>query len=355
MPQQTNQPLKNPKAKKRFFNDKRTQSVGIAIAKMPIISKVEEALKKMDITILSYNQITALVREFITDEELAEYEAQNESGMQWEKAEEFMVALSKIPFSKIKLTIWTFTCEYEENYENVISTVNVTNLAIKEIKNNQLITKILGYILSIGNILNAGTTKGQADGFNMDIITKLNTVKDVNNKTLGNFICNIILKDDTSIETLKKNCLNITEASKISYAETQITLNKLKKDLKEHTANFDKLKGCNDEFCAKTKKLIGEYTKDIEVADKTYSEMMTNVQNLVTFYGYSQTDSKYKVPEEFFGLFNDFVNDIDKSLPVTEPKKVFNRKYEVGKKIIENANTNNMDAILSQLKLRPNV
>jgi len=321
---------------------------------MPIISKVEEALKKMDITILSYNQITALVREFITDEELAEYEAQNEPGMQWEKAEEFMVALSKISFSKIKLTIWTFICEYQENYDNVLSAINVTNIAIKEIKNSQLITKILGYILSIGNVLNAGTTKGQADGFNLDIITKLNSVKDVNNKTLGNFICTVILKEDNSIETLKKNCLNITEASKISYAETQITLNKLKKDLKEHTNNMEKLKGCNDEFCAKTKKLIGEYSKDIEEIDKSYGEMMINVQNLITFYGYTQTDSKFKVPEEFFGLFNDFINEIDKSLPVTEPKKVFNRKYEVGKKIIENANTHNMDALLSELKLRSN-
>ena len=48
--------------KKRFFNDKRTQSIGITIAKMPILEKILESLTRMDETLLTRNQIAALNR-----------------------------------------------------------------------------------------------------------------------------------------------------------------------------------------------------------------------------------------------------------------------------------------------------
>ena len=49
-------------AKKRFFPDKRTQSIGITIAKMPVIDKIREALLSMDETLLQKNQVSALLR-----------------------------------------------------------------------------------------------------------------------------------------------------------------------------------------------------------------------------------------------------------------------------------------------------
>jgi hypothetical protein len=49
-------------AKKRYFTDKRTQSIGITIAKMPAIDKIREALSSMEDTLLQKNQVSALLR-----------------------------------------------------------------------------------------------------------------------------------------------------------------------------------------------------------------------------------------------------------------------------------------------------
>ena len=46
------------------------------------------------------------------------------------------------------------------------------------------------------------------------------------------------------------------------------------------------------------------------------------------------------------------VNDVEKSMPKAEPKKVFKGKHEVGKKIVDNSK--NMDAILKELKSKSN-
>lgn len=306
----------------------------------------------MDSSILNQSQISSLLREFITDEELAEYEAQNEQGAVWERSEEFMVGLSKIPNAKLKLAIWKFTYEYTENWESIASTVKNTRGACKEISENVFINKILSYVLTIGNILNGGTPKGQADGFSLDILTKLNSIKDVNNKTLMQYVCSMVFKDDEVKESIKKKFPCLGESAKISMNETQSSLNKLKKEIKEQNENVQKLTN-NDAFTIKAASLIDRYTTEVADLEKEFTENLKSIQDTILFYGYTTTDSKYKSPEEFFTLMNDFLNEVDKSLPKTEPKKVFNRKYEVGKKIIENANV--MDDLLKQLKSRSNV
>jgi hypothetical protein len=69
------------------------------------------------------------------------------------------------------------------------------------------------------------------------------------------------------------------------------------------------------------------------------------------FFGFWPIDSKYQKAEEFFSLINDFLNDVDRSIPKAEPTKTFNRKHEVGKMI---DNSKNVDALLKELKSRFN-
>jgi hypothetical protein len=102
-----------------MFTDKRAQSIGITIAKMPAVEKIAVALQVMDDKILQRNHIAALLREFITDEELSELTGMDEPGVVWEKQETFMLALSKVELAKLKMQVWNFTFDFTENYENV--------------------------------------------------------------------------------------------------------------------------------------------------------------------------------------------------------------------------------------------
>lgn len=338
--------------KKRFLNDKRSQSVGITIAKIPPIERVQEALVKMDGKELNRSQISSLLREYITEEELSDYESQNEPGMQWEKGEEFMIALHKIPFSKLKLSIWTFTFDYSENYEGIETTVKYVRGACDEVRKSEHLKKLFGYVVAVGNILNGGTMKGQADGFNLDFLPKLSGLKDNTNKNLVQVICAMIKKEDESFENIKKQYPNLSEAGKVTMAETQGSLNKLKKELKDQKANLQKIMSLEDQFVKKTSELLETYSKEVENIEKEFTENLKCFQETVSYFGYAPTDSKYKNPEEFFNLISDFLSEVDRSIPKTEPKKVFNRKHEVGKKIMENSS--NMDALLKELKMRAN-
>jgi Formin Homology 2 Domain len=56
--------------------------------------------------------------------------------------------------------------------------------AFDELKKSAYLKKILGFILSLGNIMNGGTAKGQADGFYLEALSKVTTTKDINNRTI---------------------------------------------------------------------------------------------------------------------------------------------------------------------------
>ena len=98
---------------------------------MPAMDKIKEALDNMEESLLKANLISSLNRgkfhsfkEFITDSELSELEALNEPNTSWEKPEEFMLNLLKIPNSKSKIIFWNFHYEYPDNYNLILNPVN---------------------------------------------------------------------------------------------------------------------------------------------------------------------------------------------------------------------------------------
>ena len=72
--------------------------------------------------------------------------------------------------------------------ENFASEKSIPSQSIKE---SPIIKKIFSYILTIGNMLNGGTNRGQADGFNIEIIKTLSEVKGNKRKNLLEFIDNL--------------------------------------------------------------------------------------------------------------------------------------------------------------------
>jgi len=200
--------------------------------------------------------------------------------------------------------------------------------------------------------LNGGTQKGQADGFNLDVITKLNTLKDVNGKNILYLICNLVKKEDENFEGVRKDFPFLTEAGKLGFTEMRANLNKLKRDYNLQNENLKKLAQKKDKFFEKGEKLFVKYGKEIEEIEKEMNENEKIFQQTATYFGYEQKDSKYKSPEEFFNMINEFLNEVEKNIPKSEPKKNYNRKFEIGKKIVGNANQ--MEDIINQMKTRVN-
>ena len=70
--------------------------------------------------------------------------------------------------------------------------------------------KILGQVLAIGNVLNGGTAKGQADGFDLPVFTKLTAMKDTSGKSLLEYIMLKLKEADPDLDMMLKQLISKT-------------------------------------------------------------------------------------------------------------------------------------------------
>ena len=58
---------------------------------------------------------------------------------------------------------------------------------------------MMGTILAVGNIINAGSQRGQADGFELDVLKKASDFKDNSNRTMLQFVMQLLVKEDQGL------------------------------------------------------------------------------------------------------------------------------------------------------------
>lgn len=285
----------------------------------------------------------------MTEEEIGIYETLNTLPGDWEKQEDLLIKIRNIDSSKEKLQIWAFFYEIEEQIDSIESLVFYYREAFQKVRDSAPLKKVISYVLTVGNILNGGTPKGQADGFNLDILTKLTQVKDNSNKTLLQIICMKIKSEDEEFKPLFKKCFEcIEESLKIPSAETKATVDKYLKQAESSKALLEKI-SLQDNYCVKAGKTLDSFVCRFKKLEENCKANLEIAQKTVEFFGYPKSDAKYKKPDDFLQLINDFLGDLDKSIPVTEAKKAFKGAAEMGKKITDNKNPA-FNSVLSGLK-----
>jgi len=288
--------------------------------------------------------------EYITEEEILTYESLNSLPGDWEKEEDRLIRLKNIDFSKEKLQVWSFFLEIEDHLENLELQVSLYKSSFESIRTSDTLKRIFSYILTYGNILNGGTPKGQADGFNLDILNKLTSLKDNSNKTFLQIICLKIKNDTENLVPLKKSFESLEECLKIPSNETKTSIDKYLKQAESNKTVLEKI-NIKDEFCQKAEKKMDEILNFFKKLEDGFKKNFENAQKTVEFFGYTKSDAKFKKPDEFLQLISDFLGDFDKSIPVTEAKKAFKGAAEMGKKITDNKNPA-LDSLMNGLKMK---
>ena len=311
-----------------FLNPKRTQSVGITIAKLPPVSEVAIALEEMDDTLITESNIEALNREYLTPEEIEEYKKYKDPTTKFGRAEEYLIGLYIIKNSKEKLEIWEFLNHFSEEYDNISEMIKYNEKAIDLLAKNKFIPIIFSYILSVGNILNGGTNKGQADGFNIDVLSKLNNIKDKNNHSVLQFVCTKIKEANPDFENLSQKFICVKDAFGYPFIDMQKNWNTFKKGFPKIQTFYDALP--NDRFKKTASKQMNSAKKQIENINKSLENIQKKYTDLVKFLGITEKEVYYNQPERLFKLFTLFFEDVDNAIPKPQTeKKVFKPKFKI--------------------------
>jgi len=235
------------------------------------------AIYSMDEEILNEEQVEGLCKYFPTAEEVPElqnWEARDPSGSGDEKklgqAEQYMVKLIRMQRYDQRLLLWNIKLKFQEQTEFLINQLEAVIMSCRVIKHSKKFRTLLEYILALGNVLNAGSFRGNASAVCIDVMKnvkdcKSNGLHGKKDYTLMHFMMDTIKEKDPEVLEVIEDMLPLEAAKKVSCKLLQ-----LRRVWNTRAANFYTQVDFNylETECRKVAKDVSAIEKELAVWEK---------------------------------------------------------------------------------------
>ncbi|XP_057578113.1 formin-1 isoform X2 [Hippopotamus amphibius kiboko] len=251
-PQQKKKPLsetyeKKNKVKKiiKLLDGKRSQTVGILISSLHLEMKdIQQAIFNVDDSVVDLETLAALYENRAQEDELVKirkyYETSKEEELKLlDKPEQFLHELAQIPNFAERAQCIIFRSVFSEGITALHRKVEIITRASKGLLHMKSVKDILALILAFGNYMNGGNrTRGQADGYSLEILPKLKDVKSRDNGiNLVDYVVKYYLRYYDQEAGTEKSVFPLPEpqdfflASQVKFEDLIKDLRKLKRQL----------------------------------------------------------------------------------------------------------------------------
>uniref|UniRef100_A0A8C0CQD2 Formin 1 n=1 Tax=Balaenoptera musculus TaxID=9771 RepID=A0A8C0CQD2_BALMU len=359
-PQQKKKPLsesyeKKNKIKKiiKLLDGKRSQTVGILISSLHLEMKdIQQAIFNVDDSVVDLETLAALYENRAQEDELVKirkyYETSKEEELKLlDKPEQFLHELAQIPNFAERAQCIIFRSVFSEGITAVHRKVEIITRASKGLLQMKSVKDILALILAFGNYMNGGNrTRGQADGYSLEILPKLKDVKSRDNGiNLVDYVVKYYLRYYDQEAGTEKSVFPLPEpqdfflASQVKFEDLIKDLRKLKRQLeasekqmavvckespKEYLQPFkDRL----EEFFRKAKKEHTMEESHLENAQKSF-------ETTVGYFGMKPKSGEKEItPNYVFMVWYEFCSDF-KTIWKRESKNISKERLKMAQESV---------------------
>lgn len=270
-----------------ILDPRKSQNTAIVLRSLAISRKgiLDAVLDGQGLSVETLERLTKIAP---TTEEEAKIIQFSGNPDQLADAESFLYYILKaVPtaFNRLKAMLFrsSYDCEILQHKEQL----QTLEMGCKELRTSGLFLKLLEAILKAGNRMNAGTSRGNAQGFNLSALRKLADVKSTDGKTsLLHFIVEQVVQSEGKRQALyRKHTLHISnvEASNVSRA---YSYSRMQQEAdKEYTmVGLQVLGGLSDELSEAKKAASIEYHNLITMCS-TLNAHVSEIRQIVTCCG----------------------------------------------------------------------
>ncbi|KAM6898604.1 formin-2-like [Lycodopsis pacificus] len=314
----------------KLLNNKRSQAVGILMSSLHLDMKdIQHAILNLDNTVVDLETLQALYENRAQQEELDKIEKHikaskdKENAKPLDKPEHFLHQLSLIPNFSGRVFCILFQSSFSECMSSIMRKLDTLQRVCKALQDSPTVKQVLGLVLAFGNFMNGGNrTRGQADGFTLDILPKLKDVKSSDGmKSLLSYIVAYYLRhfdEDAGRET----CVyplpephDLFQSSQMKFEDFQKDLNRLRKDLRACTSEVEKVCKVSDEdnlqpFKDKMDDFLAQAKSELETLDAQLSSTHKLFLELTVFFSVkAKSGEKEPSPNTLFCVWHEFSSD----------------------------------------------
>ncbi|XP_028858422.1 formin isoform X2 [Denticeps clupeoides] len=322
---------KKAKAKKlvKLLDGKRSQAVGILISSLHLEMKdIRQAVLTGDSSVVDLETIEALYESRALPEELERlkkhYEtADKEHIAMLDKPEQFLYELSQIPDFSGRARCLIFQSVFTEGITSIKRKVENVLSVCEALLHRQSVRDIMGLVLVLGNYMNGGNrTRGQADGFGLEILPKLKDVKSRDNRiSLVDFVVSYYLHNLDQMAGMDKSIFPLPEpqevflAAQVKFEDLNNDLRKLGRDLADCEKDVQTACSHSSEehlhpFKEKMEAFVSNAQQDYSITNHHLRSAQKNFYELVDYFGMKpRAGEKQVVPSQVFMLWFEFCGD----------------------------------------------
>ncbi|KAM4664636.1 formin-1 [Discoglossus pictus] len=334
--QQKKKPLsesyqKKAKAKKivKLLDGKRSQAVGILISSLHLDMKdIQQAILNVDDSVVDLETLEALYENRAQKDELEVIRKHIETSKvddmkQLDKPEQFLFELSQIPDFSGRSQCIIFQSVFAEGISCIRKKVDIVTRACQSLLEVESVKDIIGLILAFGNYMNGGNrTRGQADGFGLEILPKLKDVKSRDNSvSLLDYVARYYLRHMDQDAGSEKSKFPVPEPQDVFLA-SQVKFEDLEKDLRKLRKDLD---GCEKQamvvirdspevhlqpFKDRIEAFIERAKEEHKTEEGNLNKAQSSFEDTIGYYGAKPKAGEKEIgPNTFFSVWYEFCGD----------------------------------------------
>ncbi|XP_032464954.1 formin-2 [Phocoena sinus] len=314
----------------KLLSNKRSQAVGILMSSLHLDMKdIQHAVVNLDNSVVDLETLQALYENRAQSDELEKIEKHGRSSKDKEntksldKPEQFLYELSLIPNFSERVFCILFQSTFSESICSIRRKLELLQKLCETLKNGSGVMQVLGLVLAFGNYMNGGNkTRGQADGFGLDILPKLKDVKSSDNsRSLLSYIVSYYLRNFDE-DAGKEQCVfplpepqDLFQASQMKFEDFQKDLRKLKKDLRACEVEAGKVyQVSSKEHIQPFKENMEQFIIQAKIDQEAEENSLTEIhkcflETTAYFFMRPKIGEKEVSPNVFFSIWHEFSSD----------------------------------------------
>ncbi|KAG7463097.1 hypothetical protein MATL_G00191800 [Megalops atlanticus] len=341
----------------KLLTNKRSQAVGILMSSLHLdMRDIQHAVLNLDNSVVDLETLQALYENRAQPDEMEKIEKHIKSSKEKEnvkpldKPEQFLFQLSQIPSFSGRVFCILFQSTFAECISSVIRKLEILQKVCTMLRSSEGVMQVLGLILAFGNFMNGGNrSRGQADGFGLDILPKLKDVKSSDSScSLLSYVVSYYLRHFDE-EAGREACAyplpephDLFQASQMKFEDFQKDLRKLRKDLNACSAETERV--CRDSadhhlqpFKDKMEEFLCRAKTELEAEERQLDAVHTAFLELTVFFSVkAKTGEKEVSLSTFFSVWHEFSTDF-KDLWKKENKVILQERLKAAEESFRQA------------------
>lgn len=294
----------------RVLDSKAAQNISILLGgslKHLTHDQMKQSILRCDTTVLDSNILQQLTQYLPPPDQLKRLQEVSATGDELSAAEKFCATLGEIKRLGPRLHSLNFKLCMADMVQDVKPDIVAGTAACEEVKSSKKFAKILELVLLVGNYMNSGSKNGQAFGFEISFLTKLNNTKDHENKhTLLHYLVETIEAKFPELLNFTDDIAHVDKAARVSLENIQKSMRQMNTSLKNLESDLNNNKAPqseNDKFIDVMGEFAVQCRQQVEVLGKMQKQMENIYKEIGEYFSFDT--NKYPM-EEFFSDIKSF-------------------------------------------------